>query len=72
MVLITAGSSMLAMFLTVYPEQRQCKRPTTEQILRLFSFSEWHTLLSNGVSKQVLEYTTLALLVVRGFHFSVS
>lgn len=31
--------------LPLYPEQRLCKRPTTEQILRLFSFAERHTLL---------------------------
>ncbi len=31
--------------LPIYPEQRLCKRPTTEQILRLFSFAERHTLL---------------------------
>ena len=34
--------------LPVYPEQRQCKSPTTEQILRLFSLAERHTLLSAG------------------------
>ena len=32
--------------LPIYPEQRLCKRPTTEQILRLFSLAERHTLLS--------------------------
>ncbi|MGH9955525.1 MAG: hypothetical protein ACREBC_00155, partial [Pyrinomonadaceae bacterium] len=26
--------------LPIYPEQRQCRRPTTEQILRLFSLAE--------------------------------
>src|SRR6202048_4773821 len=31
--------------LPIYPEQRLCKRPTTEQVLRLFSFAEQHTLL---------------------------
>jgi transposase len=34
--------------LPIYPEQRQCRRPTTEQILRLFSFAERHTLLEAG------------------------
>ena len=34
--------------LPLYPEQRQCKSPTTEQILRLFSLAERHTLLSQG------------------------
>ncbi len=32
------------MDLPIYPEQRLCKRPTTEQILRLFSLAERHTL----------------------------
>jgi hypothetical protein len=31
--------------LPIYPKQRLCKRPTTEQILRLFSLSERPTLL---------------------------
>jgi hypothetical protein len=31
--------------LQIYTEQRFCKRPTTEQILRLFSLAERHTLL---------------------------
>jgi transposase len=31
--------------LPIYPEQRQCRRPTTEQILRLFSLAERHALL---------------------------
>src|SRR5450631_1956948 len=31
--------------LPIYPEHRLCKRPTTEQILRLFSLAERHTLL---------------------------
>jgi transposase len=30
--------------LPIYPEQRQCRRPTTEQILRLFSHPERHAL----------------------------
>jgi transposase len=34
--------------LPIYPEQRLCKRPTTEQILRLFSLAERHTLLREG------------------------
>src|SRR5260221_9627806 len=29
--------------LPLYAEQRQCKRPTTEQILRLFGLLEQHT-----------------------------
>jgi transposase len=39
--------------LPIYPEQRQCRRPTTEQILRLFSFAERHTLLEAGRPVQV-------------------
>ena len=39
--------------LPLYPEQRQCKHPTTEQILRLFSLAERHTLLSKGHTVQV-------------------
>jgi transposase len=31
--------------LPLYPEERQCKRPTTEQVLRLFSHTERHVLL---------------------------
>jgi len=39
--------------LPIYPEQRLCKRPTTEQILRLFSLAERHMLVSNGRAVQV-------------------
>jgi transposase len=39
--------------LPIYPEQRQCRRPTTEQILRLFSLAERHTLLARGRTVQV-------------------
>ena len=39
--------------LPIYPEQRPCQRPTTEQILRLFSLAERHTLLSEGRYVQV-------------------
>jgi len=39
--------------LPIYPEQRPCKRPTTEQILRLFSLAERHTLVSHGRAVQV-------------------
>jgi transposase len=41
--------------LPIYPEQRQCRRPTTEQILRLFSLAERHTLLSAGHTVQVFD-----------------
>ena len=40
--------------LPIYPEQRLCKRPTTEQILRLFSLAERHTLLRGA--KQVQSF----------------
>ena len=39
--------------LPLYPEQRLCKRPTTEQILRLFSLAERHTLLRGARAVQV-------------------
>jgi transposase len=39
--------------LPIYPEQRLCKRPTTEQILRLFSFAERHTLRRGDRTVQV-------------------
>lgn len=38
--------------LPIYPEQRFCKRPTTEQILRLFSLAERHTLLREATVVQ--------------------
>lgn len=39
--------------LPLYPEQRRCKHPATEQILRLFSLAERHTLRSAGHTLQV-------------------
>ena len=39
--------------LPIYPEQRPCRRPTTEQILRLFSLAERHILMSNDLIVQV-------------------
>jgi transposase len=39
--------------LPIYPEQRVCRRPTTEQILRLFSLAERHTLFSDDHAVQV-------------------
>ena len=41
--------------LPIYPEQRSCARPTTEQILRLFSLAERHQLIQNGKVQQVFE-----------------
>ena len=41
--------------LPLYPEQRSCERPTTEQILRLYSLTAQHRLLQNGRTIQVFE-----------------
>ena len=41
--------------LPLYPEQRLCKRPTTEQLLRLFSLAERHVLTRSGRTVQVFE-----------------
>ena len=41
--------------LPLYPEQRQCAHPTTEQILRLFSLAERHKLTQNGQTVQVFD-----------------
>lgn len=43
--------------LPIYPEQRPCRRPTTEQILRLFSLAERHTLLSEDRAVQTFHPT---------------
>ena len=47
--------------LPLYPEQRLCAHPTTEQILGLFSFAERHELTRDGNIVQVfdLEFTDL-------------
>jgi transposase len=39
--------------LPIYPERRPCRRPTTEQILRLFSLAERHTLVCDGHAVQL-------------------
>jgi len=41
--------------LPIYPEQRQCAHPTTEQVLRLFSLAERHHLLQHGLTVQVFD-----------------
>jgi transposase len=41
--------------LPLYPEQRRSKRPTTEQVLRLFSLVERHVLLDDDQPVQVFE-----------------
>ncbi|OGK02035.1 MAG: hypothetical protein A2350_21215 [Candidatus Raymondbacteria bacterium RifOxyB12_full_50_8] len=38
--------------LAVYPEDRQCRAPTCEQILRIFSTVEKHALLRKGTVVQ--------------------
>jgi transposase len=52
--------------LPIYPEQRQCSHPTTEQILRLFSMTARHRLIRNSVCLQVFdhEFTDLQLQVL--------
>jgi len=62
--------------LPLYPEQRDCARPTTEQILRLFSLAERHQLMHGGKTVEVfdVEFTdlqrqVLALLGVSGDAF---
>ena len=39
--------------LPLYPEQRKCRRPTTEQVLRLFSLAERHRLVKAAQTVQV-------------------
>ena len=39
--------------LPIYPEQRLCRRPTTEQILRLFSLAERHVLMRGEQTVQL-------------------
>lgn len=41
--------------LPLYPEERKNKRPTAEQIFRLFSLVERHTLCQDGCTVQVFE-----------------
>jgi transposase len=41
--------------LALYPEQRQCKKPTTELVLRLFSHTQRHTLMQSGQVLQTFE-----------------
>ena len=35
--------------LPIYPEERRCARPTTEQILRLFAHAQRHTRKHSGI-----------------------
>ena len=41
--------------LPIYPEQRQCAHPTTEQVLRLFSLAERHRLMQHGRTVQLFD-----------------
>ena len=41
--------------LPLYPEQRLCTHPTTEQILRLFSHAERHKLIKGGKTIQIFD-----------------
>lgn len=41
--------------LPIYPEQRQCAHPTTEQVLRLFSLAERHQLRRQGRTVQAFD-----------------
>jgi transposase len=65
--------------LPLYPEQRDCKHPTTEQILRLFSLAERHQLMHDGKTIDVfdvqftdLQRQVLALLGVPEDAFRLS
>ena len=41
--------------LPLYPEQRDGARPTTEQLLRLFSLAERHQLMQHGKTLQIFD-----------------
>ena len=41
--------------LPIYPEARDCRRPTTEQILRLFSMAARHRLVDAGQTVQIFD-----------------
>jgi transposase len=43
--------------LPLYPEQRDCHRPTTEQVLRLFSLAQRHRLTQAGHTVQLFDAT---------------
>ena len=47
--------------LPLYPEQRRCKHPTTEQILRLFSLAERHSLMRGHRTVQTFHTELTAL-----------
>jgi hypothetical protein len=41
--------------LALYPEERSCKRPTTEQLLRLFTHTERHRLTRAAHTVQIFD-----------------
>ena len=43
--------------LPIYPEERRCARPTTEQILRLYAHAQRHTLIRAGCVIQTFDAT---------------
>ena len=47
--------------LPLYPEERLCRQPTTEQVLRLFSLAEHNVLLHERCVVQVFEAKLTAL-----------
>jgi transposase len=47
--------------LPIYPEERMCKHPTTEQILRLFSHAQRHVLIQNEAVIQIFPLKMTAL-----------
>jgi transposase len=53
--------------LALYPEERKCKHPTTEQVLRLFSLAQRNVLLQGGSVCEVFEpdFTALQSQVLR-------
>ncbi len=53
--------------LLLYPEERECKSPTTEQSLRLFSLTQGHVILRQGevVERYAPELTPLQRQVLR-------
>jgi transposase len=64
--------------LPIYPEERPCRRPTSQQILRLFALTEGHILFENGRVVQIfdpeltdLQKQVLKLLGVPRSAFSV-
>lgn len=53
--------------LPIYPEDRSCRRPTAQQVLRLFSFTEKHVLKINGKVEKVFppEFTPIQKQVLK-------